>query len=106
MNEHSHGSKPLEWLRFVLNPESKKASVQDWQEVYDFATRQAIVGICDPTRYDDVRMPQDLLFAWISSSALSSSYVISRHFQSLCALANFTSGATSLLSIFALQPVT
>lgn len=54
----------LEWLRFVLNPASKKASVQDWQEVYDFATRQAIIGICNPTRYD-VRMPQDLLFTWI-----------------------------------------
>lgn len=64
MNEHSHGSKPLEWLRYVLNPESKIASVQDWKEVYDFATRQAIIGICDPTHYD-VRMPQNLLFAWV-----------------------------------------
>lgn len=62
MNEYSHGS--LKWLRFVLNPDSKKASVQDWREVYDFAERQAIIGICDPTHYD-VRMPQDLLFEWI-----------------------------------------
>ena len=33
----------------------------------------------------------------IPSSVLSSSYVISRHFQSSCALAYFTSGGTSLL---------
>lgn len=54
----------LAWVRFVLNPNAPMPQISDWQAVYDFATRQAILGICDPTRYD-VRMPQDLLFAWI-----------------------------------------
>ena len=41
----------------------------------------------------------------ISFSVSSSSYVISRHFQSSCALAYFTNGDTSLLSGLILDAV-
>lgn len=57
-------SKTLEWLRFVLNPNSEKPEIDDWQEVYDFAEKQSLLGICNPTSHD-IRMPQDLLFQWI-----------------------------------------
>lgn len=54
----------LQWLRFVLDPSKPQPIISDWKTFYDFATQQAIIGICDPTRFD-VRMPQDLLFRWI-----------------------------------------
>lgn len=57
-------NKTLEWLRFVLNSDSEKPEIGDWQEVYDFARKQSIIGICDPTGHD-IRMPQNLLFQWI-----------------------------------------
>lgn len=57
-------NKCFEWLRFVLNSDSEKPSIFNWKEVFDFSERHAIIGICDPTRYD-VRMPQDLLFTWM-----------------------------------------
>lgn len=57
-------SGPLRWLRFVLNVGTEKPDIKDWQEVYDFARKQSIIGICDPTGHD-IRMPQNLLFQWI-----------------------------------------
>ena len=57
-------NKTLEWLRFVLNQNSEKPEIDDWQEVYNFAEMQSLIGICDPTGHD-VRMPQNLLFQWI-----------------------------------------
>ncbi len=57
-------NKTLGWLRFVLNPNSGKPEVDDWQDVYDFAEKQSLLGICNPTSHD-IRMPQDLLFQWI-----------------------------------------
>lgn len=57
-------NKTLEWLRFVLNQNSEKPEIDDWQEVYNFAEKQSLIGICDPTGHD-VRMPQNLLFQWI-----------------------------------------
>lgn len=54
----------LTWLRFVLNSGQEIPVIRDWQKVFDFASKQVVIGICDPTRYD-VRMPQDLLFTWI-----------------------------------------
>lgn len=54
----------LRWLRFILNDNTIKPDIKDWQSVYDFAEKQSILGICNPTSYD-VRMPQDLLFQWI-----------------------------------------
>ena len=60
----SPANKTLEWLRFVLNPNLEKPEIDDWQEVYDFAEKQGLIGICNPTGHD-VRMPQDLLLHWI-----------------------------------------
>ena len=57
-------NKTLEWLRFVLNPNSEKPEIGERQEVYDFAEKQSLIGICNPTDYD-IRMPHDLLFQWI-----------------------------------------
>jgi len=54
----------LKWLRYVLNGGMEIPQVRDWCNVYAFAEKHRIVGICNPTPYD-VRMPQDLLFKWI-----------------------------------------
>lgn len=64
MKDNPSKKEPLLWLRFVLNSGLEIPVIRDWQTVFDFAGKQAVIGICDPTRYD-VRMPKDLLFTWI-----------------------------------------
>ena len=55
----------LQWLRFVLNPSLPLPMVSDWQGLLEFAERQAIAGVCEPTRFDAVRPSADTLYEWI-----------------------------------------
>ena len=54
----------LNWLRFVLNPETAMPTVTDWAALYRFADKQAIIGICNPTRFD-VKIGIEILSLWI-----------------------------------------
>lgn len=55
----------LQWLRYVLRPSGKMPAVGDWQRLLEFSKRQAIVGVCDPTRFDAARPDAEVLFEWI-----------------------------------------
>lgn len=57
-------SEGLAWLRFVLNPESGMPVVSDWRTLYEFADKQKITGVCDPTKYD-VKIGIDVLSLWL-----------------------------------------
>lgn len=57
-------SEGLAWLRFVLNSESSMPVVSDWRTLYEFADKQKITGVCDPTKYD-VRIGIDVLSLWL-----------------------------------------
>lgn len=57
----------LAWVRFVLNPETPMPQISDWQAVYDFADKQKITGICNPSDYS-VSIQRDLLFKWLGES--------------------------------------
>lgn len=54
----------LAWVRFVLNPNAPMPQISDWQAIYDFADKQKITGICDPSNYS-VSIQRDLLFKWV-----------------------------------------
>lgn len=55
----------LQWLRFVLNPGLPLPEVKDWRGLLEFAKKQAIAGICSPTRFGEVRPDTETLFEWI-----------------------------------------
>ena len=55
----------LKWLRFSLNPSQPMPVIQDWKGLYDFVNKQAILGICEPTRFSDSRPDIDILMDWI-----------------------------------------
>lgn len=54
----------LVWLRHILSPQSCVPYVSDWRGVFEFAEKQKIIGICDPTKYN-VRIGIDTLSLWI-----------------------------------------
>ncbi len=57
----------LLWLQFVLNPVFPLPKIKDWRGLLEFAKKQAIVGICSPTRFDDVRPMPNVLYEWIGA---------------------------------------
>ena len=55
----------LQWLRFVLNPELSLPEIQDWKRLFEFTQKQAIVGVCSPTRFGEARPEPNVLYDWI-----------------------------------------
>lgn len=62
----------LKWLRFVLNPCLPRPDIWDWQTLFEFAERQALVGVCTPTRFEDLRLPKNILMQWIGAQTVIS----------------------------------
>lgn len=54
-----------EWLRFVLNPSLPMPDIPDWRGVYEFTKQQAIAGICEPSRFNNVHPDVEILLYWI-----------------------------------------
>ncbi len=77
----------LEWLRFVLNPETDMPIVRDWKTLYEFADKQKIIGLCDPTKYD-VRIGIDVLSLWLGDleQLKASSILLNKRVEELSAL--------------------
>ena len=59
----------LQWLRYVLNPDTDKPIVNDWSAVVDFAEKQALLGICLPEQCPN-NLSKDRLFQWIGQVQL------------------------------------
>lgn len=57
----------IQWLRFVLNQACPQPEIHDWRGLLDFVDRQAITGVCEPSRFCSVRMDEDVLFEWIGT---------------------------------------
>lgn len=53
------------WLRHVLLSQLPLPDISDWEVIYNFANKQKILGICDPS-HSDVKMEHDILMRWIS----------------------------------------
>lgn len=54
----------LRWLRCMLNNESEKPAVSDWNSLLDFADKQKIIGVCLPEESPD-NIEKRLLLQWI-----------------------------------------
>lgn len=54
----------LNWLRFVLNPETEMPTVTDWSALMAFVEKQTLTGICLPERCPE-SLPKDILLQWI-----------------------------------------
>lgn len=54
----------LNWLRYVVNPNTEMPAMSDWQALIDFAEKQALMGICLP-EVCPKNLPKDLLLQWI-----------------------------------------
>ena len=57
-------AQALQWLRYVLNPDTEAPVVSDWAAIYGFARKQALLGICAPQVHQE-SIPQLILFDWI-----------------------------------------
>lgn len=57
----------LKWLRYVLRPYGKAPAVSDWRTLYDFADKQKIIGVCDPTRHE-VQIDLEVLSLWMGAA--------------------------------------
>ena len=59
-------NESIMWLRYMLNRDLPQPVISDWQAVFDFAQKQALLGICFP---GDCRVQIDkkLLYRWMSA---------------------------------------
>ena len=57
--------EPLDWLRFVLNPETVMPAVTDWPALFAFAKKQALIGLFLPGKCPDSLSEDDLL-PWLA----------------------------------------
>lgn len=56
----------LIWLRYVLSPQSLVPQISDWRAIYEFADKQRIVGVCDPTKHE-VKIDIEISSQWIGA---------------------------------------
>lgn len=54
----------IDWLKFCLNNDFPIPEDVDWYEVFRFAEKHQIFGICSPLSYD-MPIPKELLYEWI-----------------------------------------
>ena len=54
----------LAWLRYALSPQKTIPEVSDWRALFDFADKQKIIGVCDPTKHD-VKVGVRTLSLWL-----------------------------------------
>lgn len=54
----------LKWLQFIMNSNQTMPEIRDWSEVYKFAFKHSLLGICNPLDFD-VKLPKTLLYQWI-----------------------------------------
>jgi len=78
-------TEALEWLQFVLNPVIEAPKVKDWMALVEFAEKQKITGLCDPTKYD-VRVGIDVLSHWIGDveQIKNASSLLNKRIEELC----------------------
>lgn len=55
----------IEWLRYALNTAATIPIISNWKGLYDFANKQKILGICEPSRYN-IKIERDVLIRWIA----------------------------------------
>ena len=60
----------LRWLRFVLHPDTPRPEIRDWKELFRFARRQSLMGICSPTRFEGELPPKELLLEWYGTESV------------------------------------
>lgn len=60
----------IQWLKFVLNPNSPRPQIEDWRGLLEFAQKQAIVGVCSPIRFDKFLTDKEVLLEWIGYQSI------------------------------------
>ena len=59
-------AEALNWLRFILNPDTTMPAVSDWPALMAFVEKQALIGICLPEECPK-NLPKELLLQWIGN---------------------------------------
>jgi len=54
----------INWLKFCLNNDTQIPNELDWYEIFRFAEKHQLYGICSPLSYD-IPIPTELLYEWI-----------------------------------------
>lgn len=62
-------AEALNWLRYVLNPNTIMPMVNDWSALLAFAEKQALTGVFLPEECPD-NLPKNLLLQWIGQVQL------------------------------------
>lgn len=62
-------TEALNWLRYVLNPNTEMPTVTDWAALFLFADKQKITGICLPDN-SCKNIENNLLLQWIGTTHL------------------------------------
>ena len=57
------------WLKFALHPTSSRPEIRDWRELFVFAQKQTLVGVCSPTRFEGELPPKELLLEWYATES-------------------------------------
>lgn len=60
----------LRWLRFVLNPMLPMPEIHDWRELYGFASKQTLLGVCNPVKYVGIQLNPTVLLEWMGKVEL------------------------------------
>ena len=60
---------PLQWLRYSLNHQGEMPVVEDWKELYEFAKKQQIRGVCHPLN-SNLSIDWDVLSDWMAAVQL------------------------------------
>jgi len=75
----------LLWLRYALSPRFPVPDVIDWCALYDFADKQKIIGICDPTKYE-VKVDIEVISLWMGAvlQIANSNTLLNKRVVELC----------------------
>ena len=55
----------FQWLKYALNPLLPKPEIKDWQNLYVFAEKQTVLGLCVPSGCGENRPARLLLLEWL-----------------------------------------
>lgn len=57
------------WLKFALHPTSSRPEIRDWRELFVFAQKQTLVGVCSPIPLGGELPPKKVLLEWYATES-------------------------------------
>ena len=75
----------LAWLRYALTPIGNLPKISNWSSIFDFADKQKVIEVCDPTKFD-IPIGIETLSLWIGNlqQIKNTSLNINKRVEKLC----------------------